>query len=207
VTQVRPVHLFTELINGCLWRRLVLVPLLLLLGTGLPTVAIAQEMEVPVSIQVPLFLKVMTFDRLRIQSVNTELVVGVTFQSGYRASVIARDEVARAFRAVTGRKIRVVLIDLDRIDREALADALQQQHVSVLYVSPLRAFDVGAIATAAAHAQVITVTGVPKYAELGIAVSVRLEGERPRLLVNVVASRESGADFTAELLKLAQVVQ
>lgn len=162
-----------------------------------------QDMEVPVSIQVPLFLKVMTFDRQRNQQGDVELVVGIAFQNAFRASAGARDDAVRALDAIADRKIRVVLIDVDRDDVE---DVLQQQHVSVLYVSPLRAYNVATLAASTGTLHVMTVTGVPHYVELGLAVGARLQNDRPQLLVNLAAARLCGADFTSELLKLARLV-
>lgn len=168
-----------------------------------PVSDLIQEMEVPVSIQVPLFLKVMTFDRQRNQQMDVELVVGIAFQSAFRASVGARDDAIRALGAISDRKIRIVLIDVDRAD---LNDVLQEQHVSILYVAPLRAYDVATLAASASTLRVMTVTGVPHYVELGLAVGARLQNDRPQLLVNLAAARLCGADFTSELLKLVRLV-
>lgn len=154
-------------------------------------------------VQVPLFLKVMTFDRRRNQSPDAEVVVGITFQSGYRNSLLARDEVLRALRSPAHRNVRVVLIDLDR---DRLEHVLQVHEIAMLYVSPLRAISAGAVAIVAAAAHVMSVTGVSHYVGLGIVVGVRLQGDRPRLMVNLAASRQCGADFTSELLKLAEVL-
>ena len=193
------------------WRaavRVVAAGVLAALGVaGAPAVASAQEVEVPVHIQVPLFMKVMSFDRQFLVRAGTEVVVGVAFQGGYAASVTARDEVVRALRGMVvgpdGRGVRAVPIDLDRVSAE---DALARVRPCVLYVAPLRGADVAALAAAARRARVTTVTGVPRYVSLGLAVGARLQGDRPRLLINVEASRQEGAAFAAELLKLAQVV-
>ncbi|MEO7998836.1 MAG: YfiR/HmsC family protein [Gemmatimonadaceae bacterium] len=172
-------------------------------GTGLARGAHAQEMELPVSIQVPLFLKVIAFDRQQNQQVDVSLVVGVAYQSGFRVSATTREEVVQLLRNSRERKVRVVVIDLDKED---LAEVLQQQHVTVLYVSPVRSYSIADIAAAAAAAKAITVTGVPSYVEQGLSVGARLQSDRPKLLVNLLAARRSGADFTAELLKMVEVV-
>ena len=65
-----------------------------------PAVASAQEVEVPVRIQVPLFMKVMSFDRQFLVRAGTEVVIGIAFQGGYGASVTARDEVVRALQGM-----------------------------------------------------------------------------------------------------------
>ncbi|MGV3710865.1 MAG: YfiR/HmsC family protein [Gemmatimonas sp.] len=165
--------------------------------------AFAQEMEIPVSLQIPLFLKVISFDRQRVQDDPT-LVVGVAFQSGFRLSSVTRDDAERAFRGAGDRRVKVVPIDLDVTK---LGEALAQHQVSVLYVAPLRAYNVRSIAEAASAAHATTITGVSQYVTQGLSVSARLQSERPKLLINLSAARKGGANFAAELLKLAEVVE
>lgn len=168
----------------------------------------AQDMDVPVAVQIPLFLKVLTFDRQLRARAGTEVVVAVAFQSRNRASVAAKDDALRALASVRdsvdGLPVRAVAIDLDA---ENIASALTKHHLTVLYVAPLRAIDIGAIAAAARTAHVTTMTGVPEYVARGLAVGVRLQRDRPKLLVNLTASKLEGADLSAELLKLAVVTQ
>ena len=165
---------------------------------------VAQEMELPVSIQIQLFLKVISFDRLRNKLPDTLLVVGVAYQNGFRASTTTRDEVERALKTSADRRVRVVMIDLDR---ENLDEVMRHQHVTLLYVAPLRAYNIADIATASANAHAMTVTGVLKYVEQGLAVGVRLLGDHPKLMVNLPASRRCGVNFSSDLLKLAQVLE
>jgi hypothetical protein len=175
----------------------------LLTSAASPRVVAAQEMEIPVSLQVPLFLKVISFDRQRVQNEPT-LVVGVAFQSGFRLSSVTREDAERAFRSTSDRKIKVVAIDLDR---DNLDDLIAQHRVSLLYVAPLRAYSIRSIADAAATAHATTITGVSQYVTQGLSVGARLQSDRPKLLINLAAAKKSGANFAAELLKLAQVVE
>lgn len=171
-----------------------------------PRVAFAQEMEIPVAVQVPLFLKVISFDRQLRARGQTEYVVAVAYQSGNRASTDARDEVIRALKVehptVLGLPVRLVTVDLDR---ESLSDCLKIHAASLLYIAPLRAVDVAALTATASAAGVTTVSGVPQYVSEGVAVGVRLQRDRPRILINLQGARLQGADFAAELLKLADV--
>ena len=175
-------------------------------AAGAPSRIAAQEMDVPVAIQIPLFLKVMTFDRQLTTRAEGELVVAIAYQSGHRASRSTKDEVARALAVVdqnsSGVRIRAVVIDLDN---EVLGDALKRERVLVLYVAPLRGSDIALIAGAARSAGVTTVTGVSAYVALGLAVSVRLQADKPKLLINLTQAKKEGAEFSSELLKLVQV--
>ena len=167
-----------------------------------PGVAGAQDLDVPVQMQIALFLKVLTFDRNLVVPPASEIVVAVVFQSGYRSSVNARNTAMTALRATSQHKVRAIAIDLDR---ETLEAALARHHASVLYVAPLRAVAIRDLAATARNAGVTTVTGVPHYISHGLAVSVRLQGERPKLLINAEAAKAEGADFSAELLNLAKI--
>jgi hypothetical protein len=169
------------------------------------TQASAQEMDLPVPLQMSLFMKVLTFDRHL--EVREQLTIALVYQSGNRASAAARDEAAKALTdpRVTGT-MNVTVVDID-LDKDRLAEKLKTSGASVLYLAPLRGYDVASVAAAARESQVTTMTGVPDYLAEGIAVSMRRQADRPRLLINLAAAKLEGADFSAELLKLAQVTR
>lgn len=167
----------------------------------------AQDMEVPVALQIPLFLKVMSFDRAAGGRVGRSLVIAVVYQSRNRASASAKDEAMHALYALPQSAERVkrrgVAIDLDS---EPLATALKRERADVIYVTPLRGEDIPEIAAAAAEIGATTWTGVPRYVSQGLAVGVRRERDRPRIMINMKAARLQGCDFSAELLKLALLI-
>ena len=168
----------------------------------------AQDMSVPIEVQVPLLLKILTFDRTLAADSHDSLVVGVVFQSHYRGSAGVADEVCRIL-AATGRNpnaarvLRVVTIDLDKSD--ALGATLLREGVQALYVTPLRAVATSAVAAATRQRQVISLTGVARYVEEGLAVGLDAAGDRPQIVINLAASKAEGAAFTGQLLKLARL--
>jgi hypothetical protein len=172
------------------------------------TPAGAQDISVPIEVQVPLLLKILSFDRTLAAGSRDSLVVGVVFQSHYRVSAGVSDEVCRALAAAgrnttAGRALRVVTIDLDQPGN--LGAALLRERVRVLYVAPLRAVATSAVAAATRERQVISLTGVVQYVEEGLAVAVDAKGERPQIVINLAASRAEGAVFAGQLLKLARL--
>ncbi len=186
-----------------LTRRLALV-VSLVLGVG--ATSRAQDMEIPVAVQLPLFFKVVTFDRQLRSRAGGTLVVAIAFQSGSRVSATAKDEAWRSasgIREIDGMPVSLVPIDLDH---EELAAGLARSRATIIYVTPLRGVDVRELARVARAAHVTTLTGVFRYVELGLAIGVRLRGDRPHIVVNLAASRLEGADLAAELLKLAHVM-
>ncbi len=160
----------------------------------------------PARTHVPLFVKVLTFDRQLRASGGDTLVVAVAFQGGNAASIRARDEALRLFAAerdaVEGLTLHAVAVDLDL---GTLAEALQEPGMRALYVPQLRGIDITWVAATARAANVTTLTPVASYVVRGLAVGVRLQRDRPRLLINATAARLEGADFSSELLRLAVV--
>jgi hypothetical protein len=192
------------------WIRRFGVALMVSFATSLGVASLlrAAALDVPPALQASLLLKVITFDRLFAARAEVEVTVGIAYQSGNRASTVAKEDIAAALRnarvASPDRLVRVVPIDLDK---ESVATALGRENLYVLYVAPLRAVDIGDLAAATRKARVTTFTGTGDYVSQGLAVGVRLEGDRPRLLINVQQAKLEGADFSAELLKLAKVVK
>lgn len=178
----------------------------------LPHGAVAQEVAVPVAVQIPILVKILNFDRALPGRAGGRLVVGVLFQGRYRTSANVADEVCRslrelapsAFGGLESLERSCVAIDLDATP--ALDSAIKRQRVQVLYVSPLRAFPLGDIIAISRAGQITTLTGVPRYVETGLAIGLDMKRERPEIVINLAASRAEGADLTAHLLKLARVV-
>jgi hypothetical protein len=181
---------------------------LVLYGWTAATVAAAQDMSVPIEVQVPLLLKILTFDRTLAASAPDSLVVGVVFQGHYRTSAGVADDVCRILAAAgrnpnATRVLRVVTIDL--YESGPLGATLLREGVQALYVTPLRAVATSAVAAATREQRVLSLTGVTRYVEEGLAVGVDATGERPQIVINLGASKAEGAAFAGQLLKLARL--
>jgi hypothetical protein len=178
-----------------------------------PTAADPSRVSEPpglsIAAQYPLLLKILHFDRNLASRAGEEVVIGVVYQGGFPASARACDEMRKAAQAagterVGERRVAVVAVDIERVD---LKQALQSLHVEVAYVAPLRATDIQTITDVTRDLHITTVTGVEQYVHQGLAVGLGVRGEKPRLFVNLEASRAEGADFSSRLLSLAQVVK
>jgi hypothetical protein len=185
------------------------IPVLLGISlSGAATRAAAQDMPVPVEVQVPLLLKILAFDRALTGDESDSLVVGVVFQGRNRTSSEIGAEVRGRLAAggrpwIAGRAIRVVPIDLDATGD--ISAVLLRDSVRVLYVAPLRAVAISTVAAATRERLVVSFTGIPRYVEQGLSVGIDVNGVRPQIVINLPASRAEGALFSADLLKLARI--
>jgi len=169
----------------------------------------SDEPDLSMTVQYPLLLKILQFDRNLTSRTGPQVVIGVVYQGRFRASKRACEEMRKAAQAaaaerVGDRHIDLVEIDIERVDLKQVLDSL---HVDVAYVAPLRATDIKTITDVTRDLHITTVTGVEEYVHQGLAVGLGVREEKPRVFVNLEASRAEGADFSSRLLSLAQVVK
>jgi len=188
-------------------RLLIGVLTLLLVGGS----AQAQKMAAPAEVQVPLLFKILTFDRrVGTRPPGNVIVIAVVFQTGYRASLVARNQIVDALKAmqdstISGHPVRWVAVEW--IDEEQVRLALIRERTDVVYVTPLRGVELHPLVRTARAAGMTTFTGVPLYVEQGVALSIGIVRERPQIIVNLAAARAEGSDFTSQLLRLCKVIE
>lgn len=171
--------------------------------------SLAQEMPVPSEEQLKILLNTLTFDRNLKERQGERLTIGIVYQGSYRNSLQAKDDLIEALKSVPIREIfshslHIVLIDLYLI---GLKEAVTSQDVDVLYVAPLKAYDIRKISQLSRQERVITFSGVPEYSKQGIAVTVGKKGDKAQIIINLSAAKAEGADFSSQLLKLAKIVE
>lgn len=185
------------------------LPAALIFATAVLTAA-GQEMPVPAGLQAQIFVKVLLFDKAYELRSQDGFVVAVLYQDGFRSSYLAKEEFAAAVPGWSGQTpgagpFSCVAIDVDRTDD--LPAALAAAGADMLYVAPLRSYDVGRIARAARDLRLPAFTGVPEYLNAGLAISLDLRQDKPRIVVNRRAALEQGAELDSRILSLARIVE
>ncbi len=173
-------------------------------------IAFCQTPELPAEVQWKLFEKILHFDRnLKVRS-GKEITIGILYQSRYRSSLNTAENF---YNAVVRSKIKQIdyipirLIRFDLSDPSKLENMLLNNEIDILYISPLRAFELINITNLTRKFGILTMTAVPEYAEQGISVAVGLKSEKPEIYINVSASKDENIDFSSKILKLAKVIE
>jgi hypothetical protein len=169
----------------------------------------AQEMAVPLSVQVPLLLKILTFDRNLKERVGEEVVIAVVYQGKFKTSLNVKDEFVKLIQessmpSIGGIPVRCIALDLST--EKELDQAIVQDSIDVLYVAPLRAVGIETIAGVSRKRKITTLTGVPEYVESGLAVGLGIKGDKAEIIINLPVAKSEGADFSSQLLKLARIL-
>jgi hypothetical protein len=174
-----------------------------------PTAASAQEMALPIEAQWHLYDNILAYDRGFASRTDDGLVVGILYQSRFRVSLNAHDDLLRMGDEgplrLGGHEVRFVSIEVTTQTEVSLR--LDQEGVDVVYITPLRASDPRGLAQLAAEHGIVSLTGVREYVTQGVAVGLGLRGGRPEILVNLTSCRAQGMELTAQLLHLATVIE
>ncbi len=169
----------------------------------------AQDMPVTVAVQWSFLQKILSFQR-RVEPVvpGRQPVLAIVYQSKFRVSLDVRNELMALLEeekpGIGGVAFRVVEVDLTRESSITAQPAASQ--ATVMYVAPLRSFDIDVITSFSRSRKILTFSGVSEYIKKGIAVGLDNRGGRPHILINRNAALQEGSDFHSQLLSLATIV-
>lgn len=163
----------------------------------------AQDIPVDIRTQITIFKTLLTFDRtIRTDSTGT-FHIAVIYQSKFRKSTIARDEVVAK---LYNNGIRVKLIDVD-LDTTPLSDIIGRNNVAVLLVCPLRSFNIHAVTDFSRKHGILSMTVVPEYVSKGIAIGIDVKESKPQILLNRTTAKLENADFDSRLFRFVRIIE
>jgi hypothetical protein len=177
---------------------------------GADTPGTSEIMPVPAELQVPLILKILTYDRNFQSKAQTELRVGIVFMSGNPASLKAKNDIVEVFRGFSDKTVRKLAIRhsaVEYVSDSQVEEAARSNQFNIFYVAPGNAGNLETLLRISQARQIITTTGVPAYVDKGIAVGVGVEQDKPHILINLASSKAEGSEFDASLLRIARVVR
>jgi len=175
--------------------------------------AAAESMALSADIQVPLLLKILTYDRQLEAKAGSDLVIGIIHDPTDKDSAKAADEIASTLyqftkppspKTVKKLPIKYFLIEYTKpADLEAFVKA---KGINMLYVTPGISRALPDIIKLSQSRHLTTTTGVPDYVRKGVAVGIGERQNRPQILVNLCSTKSEGSEFDASLLRIATVV-
>jgi hypothetical protein len=189
----------------------ILRPAVLAVVLAIAVPAAAQTMPMPVDIQLPLFLKILTYDRSFEYKARSAITIGIAYLPGDPASVKAKDEMVANLGRLAGRTIKNLPIKhvvLEFRDPASFDKAVKAGKVNVLYVAPGLGDQLPLLVKMSRSYAITTATGVPEFVQRGIAVGIGMKADKkPDILINLPSSRSEGSEFDASLLRIATVVK
>ena len=160
-------------------------------ASGLPVV--------PTEVQLAVFQNVWKLDR----NFAAPVRMAILYQENHHASVAVKNEVVAA---IAAGKLPIHCVALEVGTPQLMEQVMRSTDANVVYIAPLRAIDIEAIAKISRQRRIRSVTGIPEYVEAGIGVGIGVKKNRPLIIVNLAGARAEGAEFAAQLLNLARIV-
>lgn len=170
-------------------------------------VAAAEPMPLSPDLQVPLILKVLTYDRHFESKAGRELIIGVVYEPGDGESLKSASTIISTLLRFSGKTVKRLPIRYQLVPMDQMARLVPSMGISVLYVAPGNARNLAALTRFSQTNHVTTVTGVPGYVTQGVAVGIDVAQERPQILINLSSSKAEGSEFDASLLRIATVIK
>jgi hypothetical protein len=160
---------------------------------------------VPLDVQLPAFLKALSYDRNLTVSEGA-LGIGIVFDPADATSASAKDRLIAIHRELTrlrvkGREVRLVPIAYES------EGTLGEAGIKVLVVTPISPARLSSVVREAASSDFLTFATDIAYVERGVAMGMEMDGGRPRFVVNLDAAVDGGASFEAGFLNLCRIVE
>lgn len=170
--------------------------------------AYADEVTVPISLQVELLRRVATYEKRFAERGDADAVVLVVVDGADAESARAAGQLEAGIQRtgkIGGRKTKVVRHKFSTA--AALRSAVDASGAAIAYLTPGLGDQVVAIAKALEGASLISVSAVGADAEAGIVLSFELAGAKPTMIVNLRQAGRQQVAFSSNLLKLARVIR
>jgi hypothetical protein len=167
----------------------------------------ADELEVPIALQVDLLGRVVRFERNYVARSGGSALVVVVAKGDEAASVRAAALASAAIAQLGKLGARRASVTIQTFSSPAALRSASRE-ADIVYLMPgFSRADLLAIAATFVDSTVLTVGASDGDAENGATLAFALEGSKPRIIVNLRQARAQRLDFSAQFLRLARVIQ
>jgi YfiR/HmsC-like len=155
-----------------------------------------------------ILLRALSFDRALATRAGREVVISVVYDARASGSERERDGRVLAFRklsvrTIAGLPMRVTWSDCS--PSKSMDDALRD--VDIVYLTSGAKECVRTVTAVTRRLRIASLASERALVELGVTIGVTMDGARPRLLVNLKASKAEGLDLASQMLQLAEVIK
>ncbi len=169
----------------------------------------SQQLTTPVIVHLPIMLKSLEYDRNLMNKNNDVIRIGIIYQEQFRPSLNTKNQLLRYIADKNIKnlaKFKLEIIPINLSDISEFSSFVENNNIDITYITPLRAVNIDKLAQIQKSKSILSLTGVVEYLDNQIPFSVDLVGDNPKIVIDLMNSRLSGADFSTNLLKLAKVI-
>jgi hypothetical protein len=153
-----------------------------------------------------LLAKALSYERRLSESKGSTVGIAVLYAAGNEAS--KRDALSwvKAFQALGALKVHGVAMEASAMpfQRERVREFVRARGIDVLLACDGSPY--AAVAALARELQILTASDVRAGIVNNLSLGILIEGDKPRILINIRAAKAEGVMFSARLLQLAELL-
>jgi hypothetical protein len=169
----------------------------------------ADDVALPIPLQVELLAKVVGYDRNMPERAGDRVRVLIVTKPGKDASLKVASQVERALAdrsTIAGLPHEEATVPFS--DARALAQLCRARRAGLVYFTPgFTDAEIASVATALEGVDVFTAGAMASFVPLGIVLGFDLVSGKPKLLVHLGQARKQHVNLSAEVLKLMKVYE
>lgn len=168
------------------------------------------EDAVPPARQVVILVRALAYDANLKTRAGGNAVIAVLHKRGHAASEQMAEEMHRAFKSLEGAKVAGMPLSIARLpyaDPATLEAAITAQGIDAVYVCVGLEDELTTIKQVSKKRKIVTMASRSEFVRAGLSLGVFLVDARNMIFVNLAQSREEGAAFGSDLLRLANVIR
>jgi hypothetical protein len=169
----------------------------------------AQDVTVPISLQMDLLLKVASYDRnLKSRARDKVRVLVLIKRDDAESARSAAQALKVLSESETLEGLPVEASSTTYVDATTLARMTSDNNLAILYVTPgFVEAEIEAIARALDGVSVLSAGALAKYTFRGLVLGFDLAGGKPKLLVHLERAKRQRVELSSSVLKLMRVIE
>lgn len=167
--------------------------------------------ELPPNLKALLMLKIIPYDRLMSEKVKSETFnIGILRKINSDSKEVKENidnAVKNAGLKILDKNVKSIIIDYK--SPAELETFLKSNNIVAIYISSDLSGNIPEIISVTRKNRVLTFIGSGIKANLkrGVSVGLGVEGGRPKIYVNLEASKKEGCEFSSQFLNLAEIIE
>lgn len=165
---------------------------------------------IPESVHVKIMIKIISYDKNMPTYAQSGIKIGVVTDPANNTSKdigIKVYDVIKKFETSgsTVKGIKILANKVESIDPSQIQKAVEDKGINYLYITP-GTFEIDPIITKAKELGIPTMSVDENFIKKGVNFGVLNRSNKPKIVVNKNTCKELGIDFSASLLKLAEII-
>jgi hypothetical protein len=153
--------------------------------------------------------RVLSYERSFDDRVGPSVVIAIVYQPGDRDSEASAASWQSAFESLGNVRVKSRAFSAVKVParQDAMTAAIEKDGVDVLFVPDSSDRGVPEVIAVARRKKVLSAGSKETYPPAGITLAVATDGAKVKLVVNLVACAAEGIKFSAQVLRLAEVIR